>query len=90
MIIDEAHERSVNTDILLSCVKQAQQVRNGRQAASADYKHQAKRSKLLRDGEQVDASGRKPLKVIVMSAAMVVVPGYRAAVGSPIFSNSMP
>jgi ATP-dependent RNA helicase DHX33 len=56
VIVDEAHERSLRTDLLIANLKTIQQQRNGRQ----DVKGKGK--------DKADASN--PLKIIIMSATL--------------------
>ena len=60
IVIDEAHERTLNTDLLITRLKEIQGDRNG---GSTFMKKNSK-------GKERESDGPGPLKVIVMSATL--------------------
>ncbi|RDX49853.1 P-loop containing nucleoside triphosphate hydrolase protein [Lentinus brumalis] len=64
VIVDEAHERTLRTDLLIANLKTILQARNGSASAARDPKGKGK-------GKAKEPSGKpNPLKVVIMSATL--------------------
>jgi pre-mRNA-splicing factor ATP-dependent RNA helicase DHX15/PRP43 len=76
IMLDEAHERTLNTDILLAILKNLVDVRNGRKDAHQDGNKKTKSHNGMTDGHlhhHHDAPiNAGPLKLIIMSATIEV------------------
>ncbi len=65
VVVDEAHERTLRTDLIVGSLKRIQRVRNNRQVEEEGNRKGKGKGKGKADGETPN-----PLKIIIMSATL--------------------